>query len=90
MKACAYSDPEILSIVKFSASTLACAVRCKNLTRSVTRARAIGHGRPQLLTSGDSQYLLSLTHHKPGLFLDEYQLKLSDHRHLDVSLATLH
>ena len=90
MKACAYSDPEILSIVKFSASTLACAVRHKNLTGSVTRARAIGCGWPRLLTSGDSQYLLSVAHHKPGLFLDEYQLKLSDHRHLDVSLATLH
>ena len=57
---------------------------------AVHDCRAIRYGQPKLLTNEDSLYLLSLAHHKLGLFFDEYQHKLNNHRHHDILLATVH
>jgi hypothetical protein len=42
------------------------------MTGSVAKAQVIGRGWPQKLIHPDCRYLLSLAHHKPTLFLDEY------------------
>ena len=57
---------------------------------NVTKAQAISWGRPQKLAHPDCQYLLSLAHHKPTLFLNEYACWLQDGQFLTMSLETIH
>ncbi|KAJ7138972.1 hypothetical protein C8R44DRAFT_545494, partial [Mycena epipterygia] len=81
---------EIADICGFSTRTLTRSVRCFRTTGSVAKAAAIGRGRPRLLHSNDSQYLLKLAHHNPCKFLDEYQRFLDIYRHCPVHISTVH
>jgi transposase len=81
---------EILRIVKFSRKTFNRAQRRYRLTGSVAKAEVIGRGCPQKSLHADVQYLLRLAHHKPTLFLDEYQQRLKTYRLLSLSMATIH
>lgn len=56
----------------------------------VAKAQAIGRGRPRKALHEDVQYLIRLAHHKPTLFLDEYQRRLKEYRLLSLSMATIH
>lgn len=84
------SIEEILQIVGFSRRTFERARRRYHHTGTVTKAEAIGRGRPRKALHADIQYLLRLAHHKPTLFLDEYQNRLKEHRLLCLSMATIH
>jgi transposase len=55
-----------------------------------SKAQAIGRGRPRKALHEDVQYLIRLAHHKPTLFLDEYQQRLKGYRLLSLSMATIH
>jgi len=81
---------EIKQITGMSTCTLWRAIQCKQMTGSVAKTQAIGHGRPWSLLRQDCDYLLRLAHYKPTLFLDEYSLHLERFRELSVSLETLH
>ncbi|KAI0690474.1 hypothetical protein BC835DRAFT_1215185, partial [Cytidiella melzeri] len=50
-------------------------------------ARQCGHRR--LMTQEDINYLRSLLSHRHSYYLDELQLKLLEHRGLDISIATV-
>ena len=64
---------EILHIVRFSRKTFNRAEQRYRLTGTVAKAQAIGRGRPWKALHEAVQYLIRLAHHKPTLFLDEYQ-----------------
>ncbi|KAJ7746686.1 hypothetical protein B0H16DRAFT_1223720, partial [Mycena metata] len=66
---------------------LARTIKQHHLTGSVAKAAVLGAGRPRLLTS---RFLLRLAKHWPSTFFDEYQQYLHTHRHLPVSIATVH
>ncbi|KIJ17292.1 hypothetical protein PAXINDRAFT_59616, partial [Paxillus involutus ATCC 200175] len=91
LKACGRdSDDKICRIADLSKSTLYRTLcRCQ-ATGDVTKAVAIGCGRPQKLIQLDCNYLLCLACHKPTLFLDEYTHHLEEYCHLPVSLATVY
>jgi transposase len=81
---------EILDIVRFSRRTF---YRVKERYRrfnTVAKAQAIGKGRPRKAMPGDIRYLIRLAHHKPTLFLDEYQSRLDRYRLLVLSMTTIH
>ncbi|KAJ7611964.1 hypothetical protein B0H17DRAFT_955548 [Mycena rosella] len=59
-------------------------------TASVAKAAAIGRGRPRLLHTRDSAYLLKLAQHNPCYFLDEYQHFPEKYRHMPVHISTVH
>jgi transposase len=80
----------ITHLANISASTITRTKRCFRLTGSVTKAQAIGRGRPRKLVYNDTHYLLRLSRHNPIHFLDEYSKHLSDHQYLGVSLTTIH
>lgn len=84
------TNHEIKEITGFSIRTLTRAIQRKQLTGSVAKAQAIGHGHPWSLMRRDCDYLLWLTPYKPTLFLDEYFLCLKQFRSLSVSLVTIH
>lgn len=84
------SIPEILDIVRFSQRTFYRLRQRYRHTGSVAKAEAIGRGRPRKALHGDIQYLIRLAHHKPTMFLDEYQVRLARYRHLSLSMATIH
>jgi hypothetical protein len=73
-----------------SRQTLFRAMRQKQLTGSVSKAQAIGRGRPRLIAHSDAIYLLALARHSPTLFLDEYRERLDHYRYMPASLATIH
>lgn len=54
-----------------------------DLKMAALRLHARGH-------DADVQYLLRLAHHKPTLFLDEYQQRLKTYHLLSLSMATIH
>ena len=85
-----YSVREILQIVQFSRKTFNRAQRRYRLTGTVAKAQVIGRGRPRKALHEDVQYLIRLAHHKPTLFLDEYQRRLKVYRLLSLSMATIH
>jgi transposase len=84
------TNSEIAQLCNFSTRTLYRAMQRKNITGSVSKAQAIGRGRPRRVLFKDCQYLLRLARHKPTLFLDEYTRRLEEYRHLPVSLSTVH
>src|ERR1700690_3055946 len=84
------SAKEITRITNFSLSTLARLRRRFRLTGSISRAVAIGRGRPRLLLMADSNYLIRLACHNPTVFLDEYSKRLKHWRHLPASPTTIH
>ncbi|KAG0701309.1 hypothetical protein DFH29DRAFT_806497 [Suillus ampliporus] len=83
------SDNKICCITAISLSTLHCAQQCQHLTRDVAKASAIGCDHPCKLIHMDCQYLIQLAHHKPTLFLNEYNHHLAEYCHLPTSLATI-
>ncbi|KAJ7627431.1 hypothetical protein FB45DRAFT_979716 [Roridomyces roridus] len=84
------SRPEIAQLCGFSVRTLGRTVRRFRTTGSVAKAAAIGRGRPRLLHTQDSNYLLKLARHNPCYFLDEYQHFLEKYRHMPVHISTVH
>ena len=81
---------DIVDIVKFSRKTF---FRIQNQYRrrgTVAKAKVLGAGRPRKARRADVQYLLRLAHHKPTLFLDEYQQHLKEYRLLSLSMSTIH
>lgn len=84
------SVPEIMNITGISRSELY-QIWCQHCnTGTVGKAQPVGRGRPRSLVYEDAQQLLSLARYKPTLFLDEYCRYLELHRHLKVSLSTIH
>jgi transposase len=81
---------EIAEICDFSERTLYRARKRFRDTGSVAKACVINPGRPRLLQTADANFLLHLAKHKPTLFLDEYSRYLDKHRHLPVSMSTVH
>ncbi|KAJ7731649.1 hypothetical protein B0H16DRAFT_1260739, partial [Mycena metata] len=81
---------EIAKICDFSTRTLARTIKRHRMTGSVAKAAVLGAGRPRLINSKDATVLLRLAKHRPSTFLDEYQRYLHTHRHLPVSIATVH
>jgi transposase len=81
---------EIAGICDFSERTLSRVVQRHRATGSVAKAAVLGAGRPRLLDNKDAAYLIRLAKHRPSMFLDEYQHFLDTHRHLPVSIATIH
>ena len=74
LKACGHdSVQEILQIVQFSRKTFNQAQQRYHFTGTVAKAQAIGRGWPRKALHEDVQYLIRLAHHKPTLFLNEYQ-----------------
>ena len=91
LKACGHDSlQEILQIVQFSWKTLNRAEHRYHQTGTVAKAQAIGRGRPRKALHEDVQYLIQLAHHKPTLFLDEYQWCLQKYQLLLLSMSTLH
>ena len=85
------SDKEVSRIMGFSISTLSRIRRRYRLSGNIAKAPQPGlFGRPRLLLTADTRYLLSLAHHNPTMFLDEYAKRLRKWRYLPVSLSTLH
>ncbi|KIK99992.1 hypothetical protein PAXRUDRAFT_44936, partial [Paxillus rubicundulus Ve08.2h10] len=88
LKACGHdSDQEICHIAAFSLSTL------KQIiwgVQDIVTALAVGCGQPCNLVCRDCDYLQALVHHKPSLFLDEYQSHLAQYWHLPTSTETIH
>ncbi|KAJ7190371.1 hypothetical protein GGX14DRAFT_605943, partial [Mycena pura] len=84
------SRREIADLCGFSTRTLRRTVVRYQTTGSVAKAAAVGRGRPRLLHTNDSNYLLKLARHDPCKFLDEYQHFLERYRHLPVHISTLH
>jgi transposase len=84
------SVSEILKIVCFSRKTFRRAQRRYNATGTVAKAQVIGRGRPRKAVRGDVQYLIRLAHHKPVMFLDEYQRRVDKYRLLQLSMTTIH
>ncbi|KAJ7243148.1 hypothetical protein B0H12DRAFT_983940, partial [Mycena haematopus] len=82
--------PEIAKICGFSIRTLSRTTRRFRTTGSVAKAAAIGRGRPRLLHTRDSAYLLKLARHNPCYFLDEYQRFLEKYRHMPIHISTVH
>ena len=81
---------EILQIVQFSRKTFNQAQRRYHLTGTVAKAQVISRGWPWKALHEDVQYLIRLAHHKPTLFLDEYQQRLKVYWLLSLSMATIH
>lgn len=81
---------EILKIVHFSHKTFYNVQWWYHAVGTVAKALAIGHGRPWKALQDDVGYLIRLAHHKPVLFLDEYQQWLKEYCHLSVSMTTIH
>ncbi|KAJ7921996.1 hypothetical protein B0H13DRAFT_1552724, partial [Mycena leptocephala] len=84
------SRKEIAKICGFSTKTLRRTVIRYQTTGSVAKAAALGRGRPRLLHTKDSFYLLKIARHSPCTFLDEYQHFLHRYRHLPVHISTVH
>jgi len=84
------SVTEILDIVRFSHNTFRRAQRRYNQVGTVAKAQAIGRGHPRKAVRGDIQYLIRLAHHKPVMFLDEYQRRVDENRLLSLSMTTIH
>ncbi|KAJ7739786.1 hypothetical protein DFH07DRAFT_752040, partial [Mycena maculata] len=81
---------EISTLCDLSIHTLGCTTRCFFTASTVAKAAAIGRGRPRLLHTLDSAYLLKLAHHNPCYFLDEYQQFLILYRDMPVHISTVH
>lgn len=81
---------QILSIVKFSRKSFYRISNRFHMHGTVTKAQAIGRGRPRKISHPDAQYLVRLTRHNPTLFLDEYQRRLENFRLLPVHITTIH
>lgn len=81
---------DILEICDMSIDTFRCAWRRHPLSGSVAKAKAIGRGRPRILSKVDAIYLLNLARHTPTTFLDEYAGLLRDHHYLPASFSTVH
>ena len=84
------SVKEISRITGFSISTLARLRRHHHLTGQISREPAISTGRPRRLLTADIQYLVSLAHHNPTIFLDEYVKRLQKWCFLPTTLSTIH
>ena len=81
---------DIIQIVQFSPKTFYRAQRRYRQFGTVAKAQAIGTGRPRKALHQDIQYLIRLAHHKPTLFLDEYQCRMKEYRLLSLSMTTIH
>jgi transposase len=90
LKAKGHSVTEILDITRFSRNTFHRAQRRYNQVGTVAKAQAIGRGRLRKAVRGDIQYLIRLAHHKPVMFLDEYQRQVDENRFLSLSMTTIH
>ncbi|KAJ7191903.1 hypothetical protein B0H12DRAFT_999847, partial [Mycena haematopus] len=84
------SRKEIAHLCGFSVRTLGRTTRRFRMTGSVAKAAAIGRGRPRLLHTRDSEFLLRLARYNPCHFLDEYQQFLERYRHMPVHITTVH
>jgi transposase len=84
------STSQITQICGFSRSTFFRTLQRQRLTGDITRAAAVGRGRPRALLHTDCHYLIQLAHHKPTLFLDEYANRLERYHVLPTSLTTIH
>jgi len=81
---------EILDIVRFSRRTFYRVQKRYHHFNTMAKAQAIGRGRPRKAIPGDIRYLIRLAHHKPTLFLDEYQSRLNRYQLLLLSMTTVH
>ncbi|KAJ6485307.1 hypothetical protein C8R47DRAFT_957448, partial [Mycena vitilis] len=84
------SRKEIGRLCDLSTRTLRRTIVRFQTTGNVAKAAALGRGRPRLLHTRDSHYLLKLARHAPSKFLDEYQTFLHRYRHLPVHISTIH
>ena len=85
-----HSVTEILDIMGFSCNTFHHTQRWYNQLGTVAKAQAIGWGCPRKAVQGDIQYLIQLAHHKPVMFLDEYQWQVDKNWLLSLSMTTIH
>lgn len=85
-----YNEDDILELVDFSESTLRRTLKQYQEIGTVTRKKPFIVGRPRELHREDVNYLLSLAHHSPQKFLDEYQALLYQNRAIHISLSTIH
>jgi transposase len=80
----------ILHICNMSKKTFYRARARWKATGNVRKAKAIGRGRPSVLSAGDIRYLLGLLEERPVRFLDEYARLLDMHRYNPAGITVIH
>ncbi len=89
LKAHNFSVDLILDVVGFSLRTYQRVVARHNEIGTVSKAPAIGRGRPRTVDASDVDYIKALVKQMPYLYLDEICEKLLTERYLNISLSTL-
>lgn len=81
---------EILRIVDFSRATFYRMLDLYERTGEVSKPASITRGRPRTLQREDTDYLITLIKHSPGIFLDELQHLLESNRFIAVHITLIH